>query len=97
MTEGGDLIPIIAPEHLRGDGAVLLEWFIEEGESTREGQPIAQLLGAGGCEDLLAPLAGLLVEHWVEEGAAVTAGQQVATIEAGPDLLDPDPLRPDSG
>ena len=69
-----------APPLTPGSPALLLEWHVEEGESLRSGQPLAQLIDGSGCRTIHAPCDGRLLEQWVDEGSSVAEGQRLARL-----------------
>jgi len=61
--------------------AMLLFWYVTEGDSVAEGEDLAEIETAKAVVVVKAPAAGTLRDVLVREGDAVAPAQKLATLE----------------
>ena len=83
LNPSSERVPLRVPQQgLVGTGmVVVLEWHVREGESVRSGQPLLDLLTAGGFAPITALQEGRVEEILVAEGARVDPGETLAFLE----------------
>lgn len=61
--------------------ATILNWFIEEGDSVKEGDDLVELSTEEGNVTIRAGVSGVLAEVYYDEGEIVSKGEVLCTID----------------
>jgi len=64
--------------------ALLDRWLVREGDTVRQGQPLATVVLVKASQDIVAPMDGRVAHILVNDGKTFFKGQPVATLERVP-------------
>lgn len=78
MAEFEVIMPRMDPEMREGR---IVEWLKKEGDSVREGEPIARIEAEKAVYELEAPKTGILKKILANPGDVIPVGKPIAVIE----------------
>jgi len=75
-------VSAIWPEDVEADEGVVVDWFVREGGTVREGETLCTFQVEKVSVDVPAPVAGTLVELLVGEDEELARGDTLGWLEA---------------